>query len=247
MTVAEPREECEFNIEQNSIPKATPASREAAQCVAAALAAARDVIVENVDELGRIDAVAGDGDHGIGMERGIVAAAETAVNMLERQAGAGTLLQRAADAWADRAGGTSGAIWGVALNALGDSAKLDGARVALGIRQAAEGIMHFGKATAGDKTLVDALLPFSDALTQRVNAGEALPQAWLKAAQVAQQAADATAQLRPKIGRARPLAEKSLGTPDAGAISLAMILNVVAAVLDQGQAEHAVIQETQAQ
>lgn len=251
MTVAEPREECEFNVEQDSIPEATPASRAAAQCVAAALAAARDVIVANADELGRIDAVAGDGDHGIGMERGVEAAAETAVSMLERQAGAGTLLQRAADAWADRAGGTSGAIWGVALNALGtalgDSAKPDGARVALGIRQAAEGIMHFGKAKAGDKTLVDALLPFSDALTQRVNAGEALPQAWLQAAQVAQQAADATAQLRPKIGRARPLAEKSLGTPDAGAISLAMILNVVAAVLNQGQTEQPAVQETQAQ
>lgn len=241
MTAAEPREECEFNVEQDSIPEATPASREAAQCVAAALAAARDVIVANVDELGRIDAVAGDGDHGIGMERGVVAAAETAASMLGRQAGAGTLLQRAADAWADRAGGTSGAIWGVALNALGtalgDSAKPDGARVALGIRQAAEGIMHFGKAKAGDKTLVDALLPFS----------EALPQAWLNAAQVAQQAADATAQLRPKIGRARPLAEKSLGTPDAGAISLAMILNVVAAVLNQGQTERPAVQETQAQ
>lgn len=245
MTAAEPREECEFNVEQDSIPEATPASRDAAQCVAAALAAARDVIMANVEELGRIDAVAGDGDHGIGMERG-VEAAETAVNMLGRQAGAGTLLQRAADAWADRAGGTSGAIWGVAT-VLGDSAKPDGARVALGIRQAAEGIMHFGKAKAGDKTLVDALLPFSDALTQRVNAGEALPQAWLKAAHTAQQAADATAQLRPKIGRARPLAEKSLGTPDAGAISLAMILNAVATVLNQVQNEQAAVQETQTQ
>lgn len=215
MTAAEPREECEFNVEQDSIPKPTPASREAAQCVAAALAAA-----------------------------------ETAVNMLERQAGSATLLQRSADAWADRAGETSGAIWGVALNALGtalgDSAKPDGSRVALGIRQAVEGIMHFGKAKAGDKTLVDALLLFSDALTERVNAGEALPQAWLKAAQVAQQAADATAQLRPKIGRACPLAEKSLGIPDAGAILLAMILNPVATVLNQVQTEHTAVQETQA-
>lgn len=251
MVAAEPREACEFNVEQDSVPEATPASREAAQCVAAALVAARDVILANVDELGRIDAVAGDGDHGIGMERGVVAAAETAVNMLERQAGAGTLLQRAADAWADRAGGTSGAIWGVALNALGtalgDSVRPDGVRVALGIRQAAEGIMHFGKAKAGDKTLVDALLPFSDALTQRVNAGEALSHAWLNASQVAQQAADATAQLRPRIGRARPLAEKSLGTPDAGAISLAMILNAVATVLNQVQTEKTAVQETQEQ
>ena len=44
-------------------------------------------------------------------------------------------------------------------------------------------------------------------------------------------AADATKNLRPRVGRARPLAEKSLGTPDAGAISMALCLRVVGEVL----------------
>ncbi len=41
-------------------------SRAAAAAAARALAAMRDVVLENEEELGRIDAVAGDGDHGVG-------------------------------------------------------------------------------------------------------------------------------------------------------------------------------------
>ncbi|MGN6130755.1 MAG: DAK2 domain-containing protein, partial [Nocardioidaceae bacterium] len=54
---------------------------------------------------------------------------------------------------------------------------------------------------------------------------------WQNAAREAEQAAQATAQLRPKVGRARPLAERSGGTPDAGAVSLAMCVGVVGDVL----------------
>jgi hypothetical protein len=61
-------------------------------------------------ELGRIDAVVGDGDHGIGMERGATAAAAAARAAYQGSAGAGTLISMAGEAWADRAGGTSGAL-----------------------------------------------------------------------------------------------------------------------------------------
>ncbi|KAA8667331.1 DAK2 domain-containing protein, partial [Pantoea dispersa] len=155
-------------------------------------------------------------------------------------AGAGSLLCRAADAWADKAGGTSGALWGVALTALGtalgDSAAADAPRVAAGVRDAKEGIMHFGKARVGDKTMVDVLVPFSDTLSAAVAQGASLTEAWLRAAAVAEQAAQATAQLVPKVGRARPLAEKSVGTPDAGAVSLAMIVNTVGNLLKEHSA-----------
>ncbi|WP_143807321.1 DAK2 domain-containing protein, partial [Pantoea conspicua] len=89
-------------------------------------------------------------------------------------------------------------------------------------------------------TMVDVLVPFSDSLNAAVARGSSLTEAWREAARVADEAAQATAQLLPKMGRARPLAEKSLGTPDAGAISLAMIVNTVAdlmrdhATADQG-------------
>lgn len=213
------------------IPQGSPASREVAVNVMRMIDTMAQTVIDNAEEFGRIDAIAGDGDHGIGMERGVVAARIAARNALEQGAGAGSLLQCAADAWADEAGGTSGAIWGVILNTLGitfgNDEKPNAARVALAVAQANAGVMHFGKAKPGDKTLVDVLLPFSQALSAAVDEGLSLTDAWQKAEQVARQSAINTEQLLPKIGRARPLAERSLGTPDAGAISLAMIISAV--------------------
>ncbi|WP_104173748.1 dihydroxyacetone kinase family protein [Arthrobacter sp. Y81] len=214
-----------------SIPDATEESRAGAVRVLAALGAAKAVVDANADELGRIDAIAGDGDHGIGMERGVRAAVDAARDAVARGAGAATTLHFAADAWADKAGGTSGALWGMALRAVGDAVgdteAPDAGAVAAGVAGAAAAIMDFGKAKPGDKTLVDVLVPFRDALAAGVEAGKSLTDAWGAAATVAQQAAEDTAALLPLMGRARPHAEKSLGTADAGAVSMALIVRAV--------------------
>ena len=223
-----------ISLEQSGeaeIPQCSEASKETANRVMVMIDALAKTIVDNAAEFGRIDAVAGDGDHGIGMERGVLAARVAAKTVLEKGAGAGSLLQFAADAWADDAGGTSGAIWGVILNTLGTTIgnheKPDVHQVALAVSQASSGVMHFGKAKIGDKTLVDVLFPFSQALNAAAAEGLSLSDAWNKAAAVAQQSAQDTAHLLPKIGRARPLAERSLGTPDAGAVSMAMIIATI--------------------
>lgn len=241
---AEPLSAAECEVQsQIDVPVASAASQQSAQRLLAILESVAESIQRNAEELGRIDAVAGDGDHGIGMERGVLGALEQARDVAARGAGAGTLLCRAADAWADKAGGTSGALWGVALTAigtaLGDELEPDAQRIATGIEHAREGIMHFGKAKPGDKTMVDVLVPFSDRLSEAVSRGTGLREAWREAAAVADEAAQATAQLVPKMGRARPLAEKSVGTPDAGAISLAMIVSVVAERLSEDQPQGA--------
>ncbi|WP_312663488.1 dihydroxyacetone kinase family protein [Pantoea sp. CTOTU49201] len=239
--VAEPLSAAELvESTEEALPAATAESQESAKRVLQLLEAVAEMLQRNAERLGDIDAVAGDGDHGIGMERGVLGAVEKAREVAARGAGAGSLLCRAADAWADKAGGTSGALWGVALTALGtalgDRQTPDAQRVATGVREAKEGIMHFGKARVGDKTMVDVLVPFSDSLNEAVSAGASLTDAWLKAAQVADKAAQDTAQLVPKMGRARPLAEKSVGTPDAGAISLALIVNTVGDLLKEHSA-----------
>ncbi|MCU1533275.1 MAG: D-erythrulose kinase [Arthrobacter sp.] len=214
-----------------AIGKASPESRDGARRVLSALVAAKAVVGINAGELGRIDAIAGDGDHGIGMERGIHAAVDAAAGAVAKGAGAATALHLAGDAWADKAGGTSGALWGMALravgDALGDSRAPDARAVTDGVAGAAAAIMEFGKAKPGDKTLVDVLVPFRDALTAGVDAGKSLAEAWGTAATAAEQAAEDTAQLLPLMGRARPHAEKSLGTPDAGAVSMALIVRAV--------------------
>ncbi|WP_406148116.1 dihydroxyacetone kinase family protein [Streptomyces sp. NBC_01012] len=215
----------------DTVPPATDASREAARTVLRALRVLKDTVGVHAEELGRIDAVAGDGDHGIGMTRGSTGAYEAAAQAEALGAGAETLLHRAADAWADRAGGTSGALWGAMLRALGtalgNTERPTAPVVAEGVAQAAADVMELGKAEVGDKTMVDVLIPFSYALTAATESGQPLATAWDTAAHSASAAAEATAGLLPRMGRARPHAEKSLGTPDAGAHSLALIVRAV--------------------
>lgn len=223
-----------------SLPPASEDSRAAVPLVVAAVAAIRARIDADVDELGRLDAIAGDGDHGIGMQRGARAAHAAAQDAADRGAGAGTVLALAGDAWANEAGGTSGALWGAALRAtgtaLGDDERPSRSRVAAAAVRGGESVQRFGKAHVGDKTMVDALVPFVDTLRTDAAEGRTLAQAWTHAAQVATDAAAATADLLPRMGRARPHMEKSLGTPDPGAVSLAAVMTAVAAVLDGGGA-----------
>ncbi|MFT4013524.1 MAG: dihydroxyacetone kinase family protein [Paracoccus sp. (in: a-proteobacteria)] len=215
-----------------AIPQGSDASRRAGECIAGLLEGLAAALAEAEEELGAIDARAGDGDHGQGMARGSRAAADVAAMTSDAGAGAATLLAMAGDAWVDRAGGTSGALWGAALRAWGkvltDTEALSSDRVARGARAALDAITGMGGAKVGDKTLVDALVPFVEALENGVAAGLELAAAWASAAQAADAAAVATASLTPRLGRARPLAEQSIGHPDAGAISLALCARVAA-------------------
>jgi dihydroxyacetone kinase len=110
---------------------------------------------------------------------------------------------------------------------LGDAVRPNAAAIAAGVAAATRSIMDFGGAKVGDKTLVDVLVPFSDTLSDAVTAGQSLEEAWGQAAAIAERSAEATAQLLPLMGRARPHAEKSLGTPDAGAVSMALIVRAI--------------------
>jgi dihydroxyacetone kinase len=229
----------DIEVATDEIGVASDASRRAAPRVRGAHDATAAVIDRHVDELGRIDAVAGDGDHGIGMQRGATAAVTDARTAAPRGAGAGTLLIRAADAWSDRAGGTSGALWGVMLRelgaAIGDDLAPTATTVSAGVTAALAGIQRFGKAERGDKTMVDAIVPFAETLAAEVAAGRTLAAAWGTAATAATAAAAATADLLPRMGRARPHAEKSLGTVDAGAHSFALIVTAVGEILNRGE------------
>ena len=191
----------------------------------------KKVIDESFEELGRIDAIAGDGDHGIGMQRGVAAAYEALVTAVENQAGAASSLNAAADSWSDVAGGTSGVIWGVILSSIASELDNEGEitieQISLGVKKALENVQNFGKAQVGDKTLIDTLDPFSRSISSSVASGKGFSESWSDAALIAEKAAESTKELVPKIGRARPHAEKSLGTPDPGALSLALVIRAV--------------------
>jgi dihydroxyacetone kinase len=216
------------------------ASKKDAGCIAGLIGNIAEALKEAEDELGRIDAQAGDGDHGQGMRRGSAAAFDAAKAAVAAGAGAASTLAAAGDAWADRAGGTSGAIWGLLLRAwsgaLSDDDALQDAAVVRGARLALDGVTRLGRARVGDKTLVDALVPFVDTLEASFAAGKGLKDAWADAAVASKTAADATSALTPKLGRARPLAERSIGHPDAGAISLALTARVSAETIATNRA-----------
>lgn len=225
--------------EQTEVSAATPhlsersdeQGRRGGKFVARAFVAIAEVLVDAEDELGRIDAVAGDGDHGRGMVKGSSAAREAAAAAVEAGAGQGSALSAAGKAWSAKAGGTSGVLWGALLTALGtrlgDTGVPDSATVASGMRDSYDALTQLGGAAPGDKTMLDALLPFIEELERGTASGQPWQTAWRAAAEVATEAAKATADLRPKVGRARPLAERSIGTPDAGATSLALCARTV--------------------
>lgn len=219
--------------ETRAIPEASPAAVVLAGTALAALESMAASLHANEARLGEIDAVAGDGDHGRGMVKGIDAALAAARTAYDGGAGAAFLLQSAGQGWAEHAGGTSGVLWGAALEAAGQSLT-DGKEnythgdFVAAVQAFAGAILDLGRAAVGDKTLVDALLPFAGELADGVGKGSSFAAAWRGAADVAVQQAEATASLRPKLGRARPLAEKSVGTPDAGATSFALLVRDLA-------------------
>ncbi|WP_243794236.1 dihydroxyacetone kinase family protein [Saccharopolyspora gloriosae] len=206
-------------------------SRRAAAHVVAAFEIARDVLAEHEQRLGRLDAVAGDGDHGLGMRRGSLAAAEAAESARAAGAGAGTVLARAAAAWSESAGGTSGALWGGAISALGaelgDQEPVTGTLLGAAVGRAVDAIVRLGGAIPGDKTMVDAAVPFADVVAA---AGETPGRALARAAESATAAAAATADVPARRGRSRTHGDRSLGTPDPGATSFALVVTALAAL-----------------
>lgn len=224
-------------------PEVAPVASEPARALAARVVAALEAVVAALQdaeaELGRLDAVAGDGDHGRGMVRGTTAARDAARAAAGAGAGAGDVLARAGRAWAGQAGGTSGVLWGAMLEAAAEVlpdrpetwerwAREPVRLVADAVDAAAAALRRLGGAEVGDKTMLDALAPFGAALA--ADPGAPLAAAWRVAASAARAAAEATADLRPRVGRARPLAERSVGTPDPGATSLALAARAAAEV-----------------
>lgn len=186
---------------------------------------------QNEDELGRLDAVAADGDHGLGMTRGIraaVAAARRAESDGESISGA---LLAAGTAFADAAGGASGALYGVLLAETGaglaQAGGITAASLAEAVDRATAAFVELGGAQPGDKTMLDALEPFRVTLRAEADAGADLVRAWNTAAERATRAAADTADLTPTKGRAARLAQRSQGYADPGATSFALLVSAI--------------------
>jgi len=187
---------------------------------------------EHRERLDRLDAVAGDGDHGATMVLGWRTVA-AAVGDGDGDPPA-AVLRTAAAAFAS-VGGSIGPLWGTALlraaRAVDGRETLTAADGVRAVEAAAAGIAARGRSVEGDKTLVDVVAPAARELVRQIDAGETPGEALAASAATATAAAEATASLAPRRGRARRLADRSRGHVDPGAASAAVIWNVVADAL----------------
>ena len=192
-------------------------------------------IAEQRDYLVDLDRAIGDGDHGENMDRGFKAAVEALGQA--QPASVAEVLKTVAKTLMSTVGGAAGPLYGTAFlrasKAAGDG-ELDGAGVAAVIAGALNGIQARGKATTGEKTMVDAWTPALEAARAAAEAGSD-PVAVLEAAATAAEAgAAATDPMRATKGRASYLGERSIGHLDPGAVSTSLILR--AAVRAAGEA-----------
>ena len=198
--------------------------------------AAADV-AEQRDYLVDLDRAIGDGDHGENMDRGFKAAVE-ALGQAE-PASVAEVLKTVAKTLMSTVGGAAGPLYGTAFlrasKAAGDG-ELDGAGVAAVIAGALDGIQARGKATTGEKTMVDAWTPALDAARAAAESGADAVATLQAAATAAEAGAAATEPMRATKGRASYLGERSIGHLDPGAVSTSLILRAAVRAADEAGA-----------
>jgi dihydroxyacetone kinase-like protein len=202
----------------------------------AALLAAADAIIASVDRLTKADQAIGDGDHGLGMSRGMKAAKDA----LDKKPAAtvGDLFKTMGMAIVSTSGGASGAVFGTFFTGAGKiltEDALDALLFAAALEEGLKAVQARGKAEPGHKTMLDALAPAAQAAQAYAEAG--LVPAARAAAKAAGEGVEQTKDMVAQFGRARTLGDRALGHPDPGAISVSIILEALAISFEQAGGE----------
>ena len=189
--------------------------------------AAADALERAEPQLTELDAAAGDGDLGTSMTRaaGAIRALPEAVWSSPPDA----VLTAIANALRRAMGGTSGPLYAAALLRAAQTlpASPTATDWSAGLAAAVDAIGELGGAKSGDRTMIDALHPAATAFAAGLTAGRSAAEAWSAAVSAAQEGAAATARMYPRLGRASYLGERAVGTPDAGAMAVAIWMNAI--------------------
>lgn len=189
--------------------------------------------------LTELDAVIGDGDHGANLVRGFGAVGAAVAE--QRPATPGALLTLAGTTLTNTVGGASGPLFGTALRrtgkVLGDTGAPTVAELGAALGAGLKSVQKLGGAELGDATLVDALAPAVTALAEAAGADRPLREALDGAVRAARAGADATEALEARKGRASYLGERSIGHQDAGANSLALLMEALRTAVDAPEAD----------
>jgi dihydroxyacetone kinase-like protein len=194
-----------------------------------AVAAAID---EHTDYLTQLDSAIGDADHGANMRRGWTAVVSALVGFEPHTVG--DVLTKAGATLISSVGGASGPLYGSALRAMGKSLAhpaIDGPQLLAALTDGLVEIQRLGAAVVGDKTMVDAYAPAIIAFEHELQRGGTLGSAATRAADAAEQGVRATTSLQARKGRASYLGARSVGHPDPGAASTALMFRALAEVV----------------
>ena len=190
-------------------------------------------IIDSEPLLTDADRNLGDGDHGLGMERGMKAVIEKIESSSFNQIS--DVFKSAGMAMMSSMGGASGALFGTLFRnggkALDGKETLNSDGLKSFLNAANEGVKSRGGASPGDKTMIDALEPAAQEASKNIS----LPLYELISlvSQAADRGKEESKEMIATMGRAKTLGERSLGHPDAGACSVAIILKSMSEFINQ--------------
>lgn len=195
--------------------------------VKAMLLLACDRVIAEEPMLSEADRNLGDGDHGLGMQRGMTAAKDK-LNAAEPDS-----IEKAFStvgmAMMSSMGGASGAIFGTFFRnggkALAGKDSFDAAGLAAFLQAGVDGVKQRGGAAVGDKTVVDAMEPAATKAAEV--SSQSLADAVVAVSAAAEAGKEASKNMIAKFGRAKTLGEACIGFPDAGALSVTVIIGAM--------------------
>jgi phosphoenolpyruvate---glycerone phosphotransferase subunit DhaL len=188
-----------------------------------------EAIHDNAKGLSEIDGAAGDGDHGINMDKGFMMCAD---RLRGKPTGFSGGLAVLGEVLLSEIGGSLGPLYGtlfleMAAGAAG-AVRVDAETLGRMLDRALAAVTDVSGARIGDKTMMDALVPAVDAYRKAVAGGGAFADALGAMRDAAQRGKESTRDMIARVGRSSRLGERSRGMLDAGATSCALLLSVMA-------------------
>ena len=203
------------------------------QCMAW-LRAFAALINDNTDFLTDLDAAIGDADHGTNMARGTTAA----LGKLDDATPLGAMFRSVGMTLVSTVGGSAGPLYGTFFMRfgarLGDVEDVSLPTFAAALTAGRDGVVERGKASVGEKTMLDAMTPAVEAFESHVADGDGPLAAAEAALAAAERGRDATIPLVARKGRASYLGERSAGHQDPGATSTVYLFEALVAAVEEG-------------
>jgi dihydroxyacetone kinase len=182
-------------------------------------------------QLTDLDREVGDGDLGMSLARGAKALEDILPFFAVQSPAEG--LKSIGSVLRNVVGGSSGALYGAFFLRAGTELQLLNATNArswlTAFQEGCRAISNIGDARAGDRTMLDALLPFGDSLDRALREKRTSKESLAAAVEGAERGAEATSNMLPRRGRSSYLGQRVIGHPDPGAVAAAIWLRAVAA------------------